>query len=204
MALPEIEKSLSTIPSTAANDDIGNLYMGALQHLSSEEQEKCFNVFRSVDKDGNGELDFEEIQKAFYGLNISLDDDQLKDLMFDNDLTGTGTINEREFLIMVGGRKKFRTKSLNEQECGYVAEIFEHFDSNNDGFWEFDDFNNYYMAVNKENVAPFTEDDFIKVNSLLGSQDPEKMSLHCVEKFYKLLDRTIEPDLLSDYDRICS
>lgn len=188
----------STVPTNLNMSDLWKTLK-----LEKNDYEKYRAVFKKVDNDGDGELSIDEIGEAFRNLNMHLSEEQLKDLMFDNDLDGSGLIDEREFLIMVSGKKKLRTVDISRSDKVYVQGIFDYFKKDGGDYWSYSAFREYFDVINKEqNVAPLNNQDFMKVNMLLGAKEEhrDKMHLRQLEKFYSLLDRQVKPNLKNDYN----
>jgi len=160
--------------------------------------EKAFSTF---DADGNGTLEVSEIERVLKQLDKPMSRDEILDLLYDVDLADT--INKDEFIQMMAGAQKFRTRSLSQDERRMVKRIFMTFDYEKRGYWTFEEFESYFQAIDVEAVLEFSEENFQKVNGLLGSKDKSKLEIEQLELFYTIEDRTMSTDLESDYRRCC-
>merc|ERR1719419_1356126 len=58
-------------------------------------------VFRSFDKDGNGEIDQHELKIAFEEMGQMFNDDEIQQIIRLADADGSGTINYEEFITKI-------------------------------------------------------------------------------------------------------
>jgi len=153
------------------------------------------------DVDGNGTLDIEEIERVLNELGKPMSKDEILDLLYDVDLGSSIKIDE--FIQMMAGEKQFKTRDLSESEKKMIKRIFQLFDYDRKEYWTYEDFTQYFECVDQDGFLEMTEENFKKVNNLLGAQDGNQMTLKQLEKFYSVEDRTMASDLEQDYRRCC-
>jgi len=173
----------------------------ARDEFSKAEIEAFEKAFQMFDVDGNGTLDIEEIERVLNELGKPMSKDEILDLLYDVDLGSSIKIDE--FIQMMAGEKKFKTRDLNEGEKKMIKRIFQLFDYDRKEYWTFEDFTQYFECVDQDGFLEMTEENFKKVNNLLGAKDDSQMALKQLEKFYSVEDRTMASDLEQDYRRCC-
>lgn len=82
------------------------------EHLAKTKS-KVVDVFKKIDKDGNGELDAGEFQRAMQMLGLFIPRSQAKLVLDDFDKDGNGTIDIEEFINTM--RKLARTRRAEQQ-----------------------------------------------------------------------------------------
>jgi len=182
------------IPSPSAAD------LARMEFSESEisQFEKAFKMF---DEDQNGTLDVDEISRVLKELDRPMSRDEILDLLYDVDLGDS--INKDEFIQMMAGEKRFKTRDLQNDEKDMIRQIFESYDEDQKGYWSFDDFSMYFGAIEVDGYLEFSEQNFKKVNKLLGAKDLSKMGCKQLEMFYTIEDRTMASDIKDDYTRCC-
>jgi len=202
-ARPEKKKGIAKFIDSKSKLDL------AYDNFSNEEITAFEKAFKMFDVDGNGTLDIAEMEKVFKQLEKPMSRDEILDLLYDVDLgkhinaNGFAEIGKDDFIQMMAGEKKFKTRDLAPEENKMMQQIFELFDGDEKGYWSYDDFTQYFNAIEFDAVLEFTEDNFVKVNGLLGAKDTSQMTLQELKKFYTIEDRTMASDMLSDYRRCC-
>ena len=102
-------------------------------------------AFRRMDKDNSGQLDPYEFKMALKFLRLHISDDQAEVVVAELDKDGDGMVSITEFLDLVWQgklervRQKFRTASYTTGRQDW-ARLFRHYDRNNSGVLEFDEF----------------------------------------------------------------
>jgi len=173
----------------------------AYDEFSKAEIEAFEKAFQMFDVDGNGTLDIEEIERVLSELGKPMSKDEILDLLYDVELGSSIKIDE--FIQMMAGEKQFKTRDLSESEKKMIKRIFQLFDYDRKEYWTYEDFTQYFECVDQDGFLEMTEENFKKVNNLLGAQDNSQMTLKEVEKFYSVEDRTMASDLEQDYRRCC-
>ena len=69
----------------------------AAAKVLTEQEEALATAFKEGDKDGNGELDLEELKKLLEGLGVKMSDPDLEELMDEADADSSGTVSFEEF-----------------------------------------------------------------------------------------------------------
>ena len=72
-----------------------------MSDLTEDQIEEYREVFDCFDKDGNGEIDVEELRYIFEKLHVEIDDEQLGSLIQQVDTDQNGIIDFDEFLILM-------------------------------------------------------------------------------------------------------
>ena len=99
----------------------------ALNNLSPEAIIGIFrDAFTTFDTDDDGYLNFREIADLLISLEVPVNDEELKEMTEEVDIEGNGTIDFKEFILLM--QRKMRDLS-NEEE--YI-EAFRIFDKNRD------------------------------------------------------------------------
>lgn len=93
----ELEEITSTKNITSKADEI--TLQNYKEHIDHKEQERLRQIFISVDTDGSGAIDRDELNEAMNRLNTPLTSQQLDEMMTKLDLDGNGTIELEEFMI---------------------------------------------------------------------------------------------------------
>lgn len=88
-----------------------------------------WEAFCLFDKDGNGEIDKNELGTVLRGLGQNPTNAELEDMIKDADLTGDSLINFNEFIIQMI-KKERHTVDPNEE----LIEAFKVFDKDGNGF----------------------------------------------------------------------
>lgn len=198
----EDESRVKPVPRLGS-ESVSVYYNAAKEKLNAEEVAQIEQAFERFDKDGNGVLDMDEVEMVLQELGKEMTRDQIQDLFFDVDLRNTGTIDKKVFLLMMSGEKSFRMQALQEDEVDMVNTIFNLFDSQKRGVWDYQAFQNYFRALENDSRVEISESEFQDLNRILGKEaDFEFMGLTELQKFYTIQDRTVSSDLNADYQRI--
>lgn len=99
----------------------------AIKDLTSEEVEDLKETFRTFDKDGNGEIDLNELRTVMTSLGYNPTDKQLQDMMDKVDLDGNGFICFAEFVMMM---RKCKVDTDFDRQ---IREAFKFFDQDGSG-----------------------------------------------------------------------
>jgi len=100
----------TALPTAMAGEDVDSepedLDLLALDNgMSRTEVSRLFQVFRSIDKDGNGEVDAEEVWEIIArGSPVPMSDKDFKKYMATLDLDGSGEVTFEEFLSVYRSR----------------------------------------------------------------------------------------------------
>ena len=102
-------------------------------------------AFRKFDKDSSGELDARGLKTALRHMTLGLNDQQIEVVMAYLDKDGDGSISIHEFMGIIFGRKlEMVTTKLQVQAYSNggvdLAMLFRHYDQDNTGELEFDEF----------------------------------------------------------------
>ena len=139
-----------------------------------DEKARLYKVFKSLDKDGDGQLDRSELKEA-YGKNQKLfSTEQELDSIFDKiDVNKTGQIDFSEFLMATIDYKK----GVREKE---MRQIFSMIDKDKSG------------SLEKEEVAEFfnltTPDKGQELQSLMDEADLNKDGKISIEEFFLIMN----------------
>mmetsp|Transcript_33027 Transcript_33027/g.84657 ORF Transcript_33027/g.84657 Transcript_33027/m.84657 type:complete len:530 (-) Transcript_33027:644-2233(-) len=76
-----------------------------MRGMSTEERELVAKVFRFIDINGDGTLEFQEIKDAFRTVGVQVTSRDLDGMIAEVDSDGDGTIDLKEFITMVGMAK---------------------------------------------------------------------------------------------------
>ena len=74
-------------------------------HLTEEEIDKIRRQFLILDKDGNGELSFEELNDILKDPELKMSRQDVKNLLHEFDYDLDGTIDVHEFLLLMAKKK---------------------------------------------------------------------------------------------------
>ena len=106
---------------------------------------KARAAFRKLDKDSSGEIAAQELKTTLRHMNLHLDDEQVDIVLSHLDKDGDGVISEWEFMGVVWANK-LKTVKKKIQASAYaeggvdLEKLFRHYDRDNSGQLEFDDF----------------------------------------------------------------
>jgi len=192
---PEIKSRKVKLTVTPSKADLARM------EFSETEISQFEQAFKMFDEDQNGALDVDEISRVLKELDKPMSRDEILDLLYDVDLGDS--INKDEFIQMMAGEKRFKTRDLHNDEKDMIRQIFDSYDMNRKGYWSFDDFSMYFGAIEVDGYLEFSEQNFKKVNKLLGAKDLSKMGFKQLQMFYTIEDRTMASDLEDDYTRCC-
>ena len=141
------------------------------------------DAFKTIDKDGDGEITKEEVRRAFFlkrrelkgkqGSSGGLEDELLKcsrdaDLLFDRaDISGEGEISKREFELYM----KRNTKHSDIA----IAQLFNMMDVDHDGFITRDEVRRVFLKQKKDaaNGGDLENGGKMSIGDLLGLEDDE-------------------------------
>ena len=76
-----------------------------VQRILRRQRDDVKSVFRKIDTDGSGLIDFREFMRAMKELRIDLTEDEGHQLFRRFDLDDSGEISYREFISFVDGKK---------------------------------------------------------------------------------------------------
>ncbi|KAI3386111.1 hypothetical protein SNEBB_011316 [Seison nebaliae] len=104
--------------------------------FNTEEIAVFRDTFSMFDHDGNGFITREEFQTVLTSFGLYMTDYAVSKMVATIDKDGDGCVNFDEFVLMMAKNRLFLTK---DEEVHEIKEIFKIFDSNEDGFIEYDD-----------------------------------------------------------------
>ena len=135
---------------------------------SKEEKKDLEKIFKLIDKDGNGTLDKQEVQKGYIDhFGITLSDEHVQNMFDAVDLDGSGTIDYTEFVMatmnerdlistkkLQGAFRLFdkdgsgaisleelkRALGIGDQYDDILLKLLDEIDENNDGEIQFEEF----------------------------------------------------------------
>ncbi|KAJ8308336.1 hypothetical protein KUTeg_013210 [Tegillarca granosa] len=100
----------------------------SLEELTEEQKDEFREAFTLFDKDGDGEITTDELGAVMKSMCQDASMEELKEMIREADLDGSGTIDFEEFLIMMA--KKMKSTDAEED----MKEAFKVFDMDGNGF----------------------------------------------------------------------
>ena len=144
-------------------------------HLSTDETEEFVKLFKNIDKNNDGVLTFDELQKGISILNLGIKQEDLIQLFKETDIDKNGLINYTEFIsTLIDYEKSIKQERLiecfrnydadqsgkinfkefceiirpqNEKEKQDLKDLYNRFDYNKDGEIDINEFIDGYKRV---------------------------------------------------------
>ena len=143
-------------------------------HLSSIETEELGKLFKNIDKNNDGVISFDELQKSFSTLNLEIKQEDLIQIFRDIDIDQNGLISYTEFISALINFEKINEEKLsecfrkfdsdknekinfmefceiikpqNEKEKQELRDLFNQFDINKDGEIDINEFIDGYKKL---------------------------------------------------------
>ena len=116
-----------------------------------EEKTRLYNVFKSIDKDGDGQLDRKELKEA-YSKNESIfsSEEEIDEIFNKIDVNNTGHIDFSEFLLATLDYKK----GIREKE---LRQIFNLIDKSGDGSLTEDEIADFFKLGSPQDILEIRE-----------------------------------------------
>ncbi|KAK0609033.1 Calmodulin [Lasiodiplodia hormozganensis] len=130
--------------------------------LTPEEIEEYKAAFAVFDKNGDGDITAKELGEVMRSLGQNPTDEELNDMINELDVDHTGSIDFKEFLVMMSKKPKFVDP---EQE---IREIFNVFDRDGSGTINSSELRHVMKAIG-ENLTDAEIDDLIKEADVDGN-----------------------------------
>lgn len=142
--------------------------------FTDEEVDNYRKVFRSMDKDGSGSISNKELSFALRKVGVSINSEQIDELMKDVDENNDGRMEFEEFLQIAAKS----TKDVDAEE--ELREIFMIFDRENKGFIA----PGQIKHVMKSLGTPFTDEEIYEI---FGEADRDQDGLLNFEEFMSIM-----------------
>ena len=163
-------RTIKNLQSFKGHQEIKQAVMAFIaSHLTSKEEKKDLEkIFKLIDKDGNGTLDKEEVQKGYVDhFGITLSDEHVQNMFDAVDMDGNGTIDYTEFVMATMNEKEListkklqgafrlfdkdgsgaisleelkRALGIGDQFDDILLKLLDEIDENNDGEIQFEEF----------------------------------------------------------------
>ncbi len=174
----DVKKAMNNLKNFNRQDKLQQATIAYIVHFltPANEYEQLKEIFKSIDKNGDGTLSFDEIRKGFEQIYGSTQTKiEMEELLGEIDVNGDGNISYEEFLSVMISKNKI----LNEKN---LKACFEAFDENKDNKLSAQEIKNALGAKDNEyvmrliniiddnNNAEIDFDEFkILMNMLLGN-----------------------------------
>ena len=139
-----------------------------------EEKTRLYNIFKSLDKDGDGQLDRNELKES-YSKNVSLfsSESELEEIFSKIDVNKTGQIDFSEFLLASLDYKK----GIKEKE---LKQIFSLIDKDKSGTLEKSEIAEFFNLTSPEKAG--------ELNKLMDEADANKDGKISMDEFFGIMN----------------
>ena len=139
-----------------------------------EEKTRLYNVFKSIDKDGDGQLDRKEVKEA-YSKNESIfsSEEEIDEIFNKIDVNNTGHIDFSEFLLATLDYKK----GIREKE---LRQIFNLIDKDKSGNLEKEEIAEFFNLGSPEKAAA--------LNKMMEEADANKDGKISLDEFFGIMN----------------
>ena len=143
-----------------------------------DEKGKLYKLFKSLDKDGDGQLDREELRVAYAksakGFNV---DEEVDAIMKQLDVNNTGQIDFSEFLLATVDYKK----GIHEKE---LRQIFGIIDKDKSGTLEREEVGEFFNLKGAEQAA--------ELQQLMDEADANKDGKISIDEFFNMMNQFLK------------
>ena len=93
------------------------------EEITKEVEEKCWNAFNSVDKEGNGSVNSSDVKTVLELMDVKMDEDDVYRMITDIDPENTGVIGYQDFKPRICTMEINKLKGSDDSELldAYVA-----------------------------------------------------------------------------------
>lgn len=139
-----------------------------------EEKTRLYKIFKDLDKDGDGQLDKEEIKASYAKSAKGANSDEEIDQMFNKlDVNGTGRIDFTEFLLATVNYKN----DIHEKE---LRQIFNIIDKDKSGTLSRNEIGEFFNLSGKEQAD--------QLKALIDEADSNKDGVISVDEFFNIMN----------------
>ena len=145
-----------------------------------EEKNKLYKVFKSLDKDGDGQIDKEELKAAYWDCAKGVNVEEEINLLFEKvDVNKSGSIDFTEFLLASVDYKK----DIHEKE---LRQIFNIIDKDKSGTLEKEEIAEFFNLNGPENA--------LELQELMDEVDTNKDGKISLDEFFEMMNAFLKED----------
>ena len=133
-------------------------------HLTEEEIDKIRRQFLILDKDGNGEISYEELNDILKDPELKMSRQDVKNLMHEFDYDESGTIDVHEFLLLMAKKKNRKLIHRAIVLRTRIRRTFNELDRDGNGYISKEEF----KGVMRKQSVKYTER---HINALMAEAD---------------------------------
>ena len=132
--------------------------------LTEEDISEIKQQFLVLDKDGNGELSYEELDDILKDPKLKMSRDDVRNLRDQFDFDKNGTINVYEFLVLMANKKNHKLIHRAIALRTRIRQAFKELDSDGNGYIS----KNEFASVMKKQSVKFTK---AQLNAMMAEAD---------------------------------